>query len=108
MPTLRHRNPVIPKQSEAREIYEVDTDEEERITKQQQEEAGRQSRTARLVQNEDEPFISLLDIVRILVTLVLASTALSYYTTSGASLIWGYQRPWFTRWPLLRAYLVRD
>ncbi|KEF53199.1 uncharacterized protein A1O9_10647 [Exophiala aquamarina CBS 119918] len=49
----------------------------------------------------DEPedqtsrIISPLDIVRIVITLIGVSCALSYYTTSGASLYWNFD-PWFT------------
>lgn len=50
--------------------------------------------------------ISLLDIIRVLVTLVVASCGLSYYMTSSESVLWGY-RPWFTRWPVLVRYIVR-
>ena len=49
--------------------------------------------------------ISILDIIRVLITLVVASCGLSYYTTSSESLLWGY-RPWFTRWPLVVQYIV--
>ncbi|BCR86791.1 putative heme/steroid binding domain protein [Aspergillus chevalieri] len=48
--------------------------------------------------------ISLLDIIRVLVTLVVASCGLSYYMTSSESVLWGY-RPWFTRWPVLVRYI---
>ena len=51
------------------------------------------------------PLISVLDIIRIIVTLCAASCALSYYLTSGESVLWGY-RPWLTRPQLLKAYLV--
>ncbi|KAF5855376.1 hypothetical protein ETB97_009338 [Aspergillus alliaceus] len=47
---------------------------------------------------------SILDIIRVLVTLVVASCGLSYYMTSSESVLWGY-RPWFTRWPVLIRYL---
>ena len=56
-------------------------------------------------QEESSAGISLLDIIRILVTLVIASCGLSYYMTSAESLLWGY-RPWFTRWPVLMRYIV--
>lgn len=49
--------------------------------------------------------ISVLDIVRVLATLVLVSCGLSYYITNYDSLLWGY-RPWFTRWPVMKSYLV--
>ncbi|PWY89985.1 cytochrome b5 [Aspergillus heteromorphus CBS 117.55] len=48
--------------------------------------------------------ISLLDIIRVLVTLVIASCGLSFYMTSSESILWGY-RPWFTRWPVLMRYV---
>jgi hypothetical protein len=106
MATLRQRNPV----QTSREIYEVDTDEEEKINTQTEHQQTKK-RTEKVVRNgyddDDEPFISLLDILRVILTLVFASTGLSYYMTSGNSLIWGYQRPWFTRWPLVQNYLVR-
>jgi len=58
----------------------------------------------------DEPeegtrVISVLDVIRILVTLVATSLALSYYITSGESVLWGWQ-PWLTRPGLLKSYLV--
>lgn len=43
--------------------------------------------------------------IRVLVTLVIASCGLSYYMTNTESLLWGYQ-PWFTRWPVVKQYLV--
>lgn len=60
------------------------------------------------VPNEAEdssPVISILDLIRIIVTLCAASCALSYYLTSGESLLWGY-RPWLTRPQLLKTYFV--
>lgn len=51
------------------------------------------------------PVISVLDIIRIIFTLCAASCALSYYTTSGESLLWGY-RPWLTRPQLVKAFFV--
>ncbi|PKY09220.1 heme/steroid binding domain protein [Aspergillus campestris IBT 28561] len=47
--------------------------------------------------------ISVLDIFRVLLTLVVASCGLSYYMT-GESVLWGY-RPWYTRWPVMKQYL---
>lgn len=49
--------------------------------------------------------LSILDIIRVVVTLIVASCGLSYYMTSTESVLWGY-RPWFTRWPVLVRYLV--
>jgi hypothetical protein len=54
---------------------------------------------------EASPAISVLDIIRIIFTLCVASCALSYYLTSGESVLWGY-RPWLTRPQLLKAYFV--
>ncbi|PYH92560.1 heme/steroid binding domain protein [Aspergillus ellipticus CBS 707.79] len=48
--------------------------------------------------------ISVLDIIRVLVTLVIASCGLSFYMTGSESVLWGY-RPWFTRWPVLMRYV---
>ncbi|RAH79853.1 heme/steroid binding domain protein [Aspergillus japonicus CBS 114.51] len=48
--------------------------------------------------------LSILDIIRVLATLVIASCGLSYYMTSSESLLWGY-RPWFTRLPVLMRFL---
>ena len=55
--------------------------------------------------DDDDPFIGVLDIIRVLVTLVIASCGLSYYMTNTESVLWGY-RPWFTRWPVVKQYLV--
>lgn len=54
------------------------------------------SSTATDVQLEDtnSPVISLLDVLRVLVTLVFASSLLSYYLTSGSSYTFNYH-PWF-------------
>lgn len=49
--------------------------------------------------------ISILDIIRVLATLLIASCGLSYYMTSSESILWNY-RPWFTRWPVLVRYIV--
>ena len=49
--------------------------------------------------------ISVLDILRVILTVCAASCALSYYITSGESTLWGY-RPWFTRPELVKAHLV--
>ncbi|KAJ5167474.1 uncharacterized protein N7482_006255 [Penicillium canariense] len=59
----------------------------------------------RRADTEDSHGISVLDIIRVLATLVLASCGLSYYITNSESLLWGY-RPWFTRWPVVKNYLT--
>ncbi|KAL9617240.1 MAG: hypothetical protein Q9160_007968 [Pyrenula sp. 1 TL-2023] len=48
--------------------------------------------------------ISTLDIFRILITLCVSSLALSYFTTNGESVLWGY-RPWFTKLDQIKAAL---
>ncbi|KAL4915497.1 cytochrome b5-like heme/steroid binding domain-containing protein [Aspergillus aurantiobrunneus] len=48
--------------------------------------------------------ISILDILRVLLTLVVVSCGLSYYLTDSQSLLWGY-KPWFTNWPQLVQYI---
>ncbi|KAJ5433888.1 Cytochrome b5 [Penicillium cf. griseofulvum] len=50
--------------------------------------------------------ISLLDIIRVIVTLLIACGGLSYYMTSSESVLWGY-RPWYTRWPVVKQWVVR-
>lgn len=55
--------------------------------------------------NSERRGISLLDAVRVLVTLCVSSLALSYFVTNGESLLWGY-RPWFTRLDQLKAAFV--
>ncbi|KAJ5901612.1 hypothetical protein N7495_002140 [Penicillium taxi] len=42
--------------------------------------------------------ISVTDIIRLIVTFVIATAGLSYYITQGESFLYGY-RPWYTRWP---------
>ena len=49
--------------------------------------------------------ISALDIFRIVLTLLISFLALSYYVTSGESVLWGC-RPWITRPGLVKAFLV--
>lgn len=55
--------------------------------------------------DEDYYRISLLDVIRLIASMALLSCALSYYITNSESYLWGY-RPWFTRWPVVKAYLV--
>lgn len=61
--------------------------------------------TQRTRRTSEDRGISVLDILRILVTLIITSCGLSYYVTNSESVLWGY-RPWYTRWPVLKAYLV--
>ncbi|KAJ5162044.1 hypothetical protein N7492_007436 [Penicillium capsulatum] len=65
-------------------------------------ESPAQTRPSR--QPENDHGISVLDIIRVLATLVLLSCGISYYMTNTESLLWGY-RPWFTRWPVVKSYL---
>ncbi|KIV97427.1 hypothetical protein PV10_01181 [Exophiala mesophila] len=46
------------------------------------------------LEDQTSRVISLLDVLRVLITLIGVSCALSYYLTSGSSLLWGYH-PWF-------------
>ncbi|CAI7629939.1 unnamed protein product [Penicillium glandicola] len=48
--------------------------------------------------------ISVLDIIRVIVTILIASCGLSYYMTSSESVLWGY-RPWYTRWPVVKQWV---
>jgi hypothetical protein len=68
-------------------------------------ESTTQRRQERRADAEQSHGISTLDIIRIIATLILASCGLSYYITNSESLLWGY-RPWFTRWPVVKTYLV--
>jgi hypothetical protein len=68
-------------------------------------ESAPQRRQERRADAEESHGISTLDIIRIIATLILASCGLSYYITNSESLLWGY-RPWFTRWPVVKTYLV--
>lgn len=49
--------------------------------------------------------IGLVDILRLIFLVIIISSGLSYYITSD-SIIWGYQRPWFTRPQVLLRYFV--
>ena len=48
--------------------------------------------------------LSILDVFRVILTLVGVSCAVSYYVSSGNSLIWGY-KPWFTQPGALNRYM---
>ncbi|KAJ5856830.1 hypothetical protein N7455_007724 [Penicillium solitum] len=48
--------------------------------------------------------ISVLDIIRVIVTLLIACGGLSYYMTSSESVLFGY-RPWYTRWPVVKQWV---
>lgn len=54
----------------------------------------------------EDSSISLIDICRGVVFLVLASSVLSYFVT-GDSLVWNIQRPAITRPEVIKAYFVR-
>lgn len=54
---------------------------------------------------DQERGISVLDIIRVIVTLLIACGGLSYYMTSSESVLWGY-RPWYTRWPVVKQWVV--
>lgn len=68
-------------------------------------ESTTQRRQERRADAEESHGLSTLDIIRIIATLIIASCGLSYYITNSESLLWGY-RPWFTRWPVVKSYLV--
>ncbi|KAL1963889.1 hypothetical protein VTN77DRAFT_7695 [Rasamsonia byssochlamydoides] len=99
MSELRQRPVQQPPSPSKEQEPERDSNEAEKDRKQQQKQPTRRVN----YDDDDGRLISLLDIIRVLVTLVLASCGMSYYMTSGESLIWGY-RPWFTRWPLVVQY----
>lgn len=114
-PTLRNRRNV----DTTPRVVEVNTDEEDEITRttEQQRERNRaekeeKRKTKKYKDDEDEDeegfYISLLDVIRIILTLIALSSGLSYYTTSGESFIWGYekQRPWWMRYNDIKQFLV--
>lgn len=51
--------------------------------------------------------ISVLDVIRVIVTLLIACGGFSYYMTSSESVLFGY-RPWYTRWPVVKQWVVCD
>jgi predicted heme/steroid binding protein len=59
---------------------------------------------ARTTESNAGSFISFLDVLRILITLVAASSGLSYYLTSGDSLLWGH-KAWYTNLGAVGQYL---
>ena len=63
--------------------------------------SGRERGTA-----SNEAILSISDILRIISTLIAVCLSLSYYITSGESLIFNYPRPWFTYANRVQAYLV--
>jgi|SRR5271170_3542788 len=50
--------------------------------------------------------LSVLDIIRVIITLIGASCALSYYITSGESYLWNYH-PWILKPGAISHYFVR-
>lgn len=56
-------------------------------------------------EQNSSPSIGIVDILRFLFLVFIISSGLSYYITSD-SIIWGYQRPWFTRPQVLLRYFV--
>lgn len=115
-PKLRNRRAQA--EDTAPRVVEVDTDEEVEITRtaEQQRERNRlekdnKKRTVKVDDDDDEEhfYISLLDVLRVIVTFVVLSVGLSYYVTSGESYIWGFerQRPWWMRYNDIKQFLVR-
>lgn len=60
-----------------------------------------------LLKKEDGTGFPLLEILRSLVFLLIASSALSYFVTR-ESLIWGLKRPQWSRIDVVKAYLVQS
>ena len=61
--------------------------------------------SSRVKQKQNSFSISFLDVLRIILTLFLSSAALSYFITSGESLLWGF-KPWWSRPAVVKAHLV--
>lgn len=64
--------------------------------------SGKKAKSASGVEDTSR-VISILDVLRVLVTMVVAAVAVSYYTTSGESLTYGY-KPWFLNANKLQAW----
>lgn len=113
-PNLRNRRAQA--EDTTPRVVEVDTDEEVEITRtteQQREhnrlEKGSKKRTVKVDDDDEDFHISLLDVLRLIITFVILSVGLSYYVTSGESYIWGFerQRPWWMRYNGIKQFLVR-
>ncbi|KAH8698618.1 putative heme/steroid binding domain protein [Talaromyces proteolyticus] len=124
-PNLRNRRNNPPDSAQPR-VVEVDTDEEAEITRataQQQERnqnekagQGKHSKGKHSKgkvyktdadDDDEEAGISLLDVIRVIVTLVVLVVGLSYYVTAGESYVWGFesQRPWWMRYNGIKQFL---
>lgn len=57
------------------------------------------------IEDASASVVSLVDVLRILVTLVGLTIAASYYVTSGESYIFGLPRPWFTKPAQIKQYI---
>jgi len=127
-PTLRSRRTNNADSTAHPRVVEIDTDEEREITRataahQREQESnkaekasssnGRKTKkvykTDADADEDEERFISVLDVIRVLVTIVLLSVGLSYYVTAGESFVWGYEkeRPWWMRYKDIKQFLVR-
>ncbi|CRG89542.1 hypothetical protein PISL3812_06578 [Talaromyces islandicus] len=121
-PTLRSRRNNNADSAHPR-VVEVDTDEEAEITRataqQQERNKTEKSGTANGKKtkvyktdadddsDEEDRFISVLDVIRVIFTLVMLSVGLSYYVTAGESYIWGFEkdRPWWMRYNDVKQFL---
>jgi len=61
---------------------------------------------AALAKDEDSSSFSLLDIFRVLTFVLIVSSALSYFVTR-KSLVWGLERPNWTRVDVINSWIVR-
>jgi hypothetical protein len=60
---------------------------------------------AALAKDEDSSSFSLLDIFRVLTFVLIVSSALSYFVTR-KSLVWGLERPNWTRVDVIKSWIV--
>jgi hypothetical protein len=60
---------------------------------------------AALAKDEDSSSFSLLDIFRVLTFVLIVSSALSYFVTR-KSLVWGLERPNWTRVDVIKTWIV--
>ena len=75
-------------------VVEIDTDEEEEIKQQQQQEQKKRAKNPKSrISDEDTSNPWLLDFLRVVTFLFLASSGLSYLISGGETFFWGMTNP---------------
>ncbi|TVY25735.1 Cytochrome P450 regulator, partial [Lachnellula hyalina] len=91
-PPILHLHPKMPDIRQRKPAPSNDNDKPKPIPKE-------------VLEKEDGSGFPLLDILRALVFVLLASSALSYFVT-GESFFWGVQRPKWSRLDVVKAYMA--